>query len=246
MEPAAPRILITRPEPGASQTAEKLRALGFEPVVVPFTQMVGLPVNIDEALSQKVNAIVVTSANALRYLPTDAVKTLCCIQLFAVGDATADAARALGFTDVISADGNASDLYALVLAHVDKDVHLLYLCGATRTLDIEESLLSAGLKFSVVETYKTEKISQLTDNIIGILQDKNIDGVCFYSSVSARIFNDLFALPILSDLIEFKYYFCISARAKNCLPSALSDQIFVCDQPRDDAMIRLISSQFPH
>ena len=145
MGKSAPRILITRPEPGASQTAEKLRAIGFEPIVVPFTQMVGLPVHLDAALAKKTNAIVVPSANALRYLPNEFVNSLSSIRLFAVGDATADAARALGFNYVVSADGKAEDLHRLVLAQVPANSHLLYLCGVTRASDIEDAFFINGI-----------------------------------------------------------------------------------------------------
>ncbi|MGB5801993.1 MAG: hypothetical protein WBG88_17980, partial [Mesorhizobium sp.] len=43
----ARRVLVTRPEPGAAGTAKRLAALGFEPVLLPLTQTVALPVAKD-------------------------------------------------------------------------------------------------------------------------------------------------------------------------------------------------------
>ena len=46
------RVLVTRPEPGAAHTAGKLADMGFEPVLLPLTQTVPLPVALDETLRQ--------------------------------------------------------------------------------------------------------------------------------------------------------------------------------------------------
>lgn len=40
MSEAAPRVLVTRSEPGASETATRLRQAGFEPVVVKVCSVV--------------------------------------------------------------------------------------------------------------------------------------------------------------------------------------------------------------
>ncbi|TJX45058.1 MAG: uroporphyrinogen-III synthase, partial [Mesorhizobium sp.] len=36
------RVLVTRPEPGASRTARKLEEMGFEPLLLPLTETVAL------------------------------------------------------------------------------------------------------------------------------------------------------------------------------------------------------------
>ncbi|MGB3901482.1 MAG: uroporphyrinogen-III synthase [Mesorhizobium sp.] len=43
----ARRVLVTRPEPGAARTAKRLAALGFEPVLLPLTHTIALPVAVD-------------------------------------------------------------------------------------------------------------------------------------------------------------------------------------------------------
>ena len=99
-------VLITRPEPGAGETAERIRQLGFEPVQAPMLRVKVLPVRLPGG----VQAILVTSGNAIAGL-SEIDRS---IRLLAVGDATADRARAAGFTDVTSAGGDAGDLAELV------------------------------------------------------------------------------------------------------------------------------------
>ncbi|HUH09275.1 MAG TPA: hypothetical protein VLZ73_01880, partial [Brevundimonas sp.] len=41
------RVWVTRAEPGAARTAERLTALGFDPVVVPLLTLAHLPGALD-------------------------------------------------------------------------------------------------------------------------------------------------------------------------------------------------------
>lgn len=56
--------------------------------------------------------------------------------VFTVGDATAEAARAAGFTDVLSADGAIGDLAALLLAHLGPNDRVLAAVAARPVADL--------------------------------------------------------------------------------------------------------------
>ena len=100
------KIWITRAQPGADATAERVRALGHEALIAPLLAVQALP---DVAVDLGgVAALAFTSANAVR-----AFADLCAeraIRVFAVGAVTAQAARAAGFKLVLSADGNVEAL----------------------------------------------------------------------------------------------------------------------------------------
>jgi uroporphyrinogen-III synthase len=88
------KLLVLRPEPGASETAERARAIGLEPVVAPLFAIVameGSPVDAD-----RYQAVLLTSANGARHAPPGLTALPC----FAVGERTAEAAREAGFADV--------------------------------------------------------------------------------------------------------------------------------------------------
>ena len=104
----APPVLVTRPEPGASATAARLRALGFAPQVSPLLT-IG-PLATAWPPPEALCAIVVASQHAVPRLPASHYG----VPLFAVGDATAEVARQCGFAQVISAEGDAAALAGLV------------------------------------------------------------------------------------------------------------------------------------
>ena len=85
-------VLVTRPSPDDTTTAEALRARGFEVLRAPMLRFEPVPFQDDADAAY--GAVIVTSANALRAIaPQLAGHRLLKLPLFAVGENTA-AARA--------------------------------------------------------------------------------------------------------------------------------------------------------
>jgi uroporphyrinogen-III synthase len=99
-------IWITRAQPGADVTAERVRALGHDAVVAPLLAVRIMPdVEVD---LRGVAALAFTSAKGVRaFADASGERNL---KVFAVGAATAQAARAAGFKAVLSADGDVEAL----------------------------------------------------------------------------------------------------------------------------------------
>jgi uroporphyrinogen-III synthase len=105
--PERTTVLVTRPSPGAEETAARVAALGLDPVIAPMLSIRALPAG---NLPARLDAVLLTSRNGLLGLPSSLHAT----PLFAVGAATAAAARAHGFADVRSAEADAAALRVLV------------------------------------------------------------------------------------------------------------------------------------
>src|SRR5580765_8394759 len=108
------RVAITRAQPEAERTAEKLRALGADPVIAPLLEVKDRAFDADV---RGVQAFLFTSANGVRasvHKIADRAQPA-----LTVGDATARAARDAGFTDVRSAGGDVTALSALANASLD-------------------------------------------------------------------------------------------------------------------------------
>ena len=75
------RVLVTRPEPGASETARRLEELGFVPIKLPLQEIFALPVGTD-AIRSKIGAVAVTSANAIRHAPRGLLARLAAFAMF--------------------------------------------------------------------------------------------------------------------------------------------------------------------
>lgn len=103
---------MTRAEPGASRTAGRLAAAGFEPVVAPLLAI--RAIGQGEPDLDAVDALAFTSINGVTAFA--ALTARRDRPVFAVGDATAEAATAAGFPNVRSAGGALEDLAALLTA----------------------------------------------------------------------------------------------------------------------------------
>lgn len=109
------KVWVTRAEPGASATAARLTARGHEPIVAPLLAIQPLPF---PALPDALAALAFTSRNGVTALTgRPELERLRRLPVFAVGDATAEAARSLGFHEVTSAKGDVTALAALIRTH---------------------------------------------------------------------------------------------------------------------------------
>jgi uroporphyrinogen-III synthase len=118
-------VLILRPQPGADATAKKAAGLRLEPVVAPLFAIVPLAWEMPERPFQ---AVLLTSANAARALGEAPDRS---IPVYAVGAATAEAARTAGFLNVTAGRGDVAQLVRR--ASGDGIGSLLHLSGLDRT-----------------------------------------------------------------------------------------------------------------
>ncbi len=115
-------LLILRPERGAVATAKRGEAMGLSPMIRSLFAVE--PRAWDAPDPALFDTVLLTSANAVRY-GGGAVGLYRVLPAYAVGAATADAARKAGFADVIEGAGNAADaLRALGEAGHSRPLHL--------------------------------------------------------------------------------------------------------------------------
>ena len=119
------RVLVLRPEPGAGATAKRAREQGLDAVAVPLFEIERLDWQAPEAGG--FNGLLLTSANAVRH-GGEALASLRGLNVYAVGDATADAAREAGFDIAATGDDGVERL----LGSIEPDLGLLHLCGRDR------------------------------------------------------------------------------------------------------------------
>ncbi|HEY0203862.1 MAG TPA: uroporphyrinogen-III synthase [Acetobacteraceae bacterium] len=173
-------VLVTRPEPGASETAARIRALGLTPVLAPMLHIAVLPVR----LGPVVRAVLVTSGNALPPLPAG----LHGLPLLAVGDATAARARAAGFTNVCSGDGDAVALAALAAEVLPPGTALLLATGAGQGGSLAADLRGRGFRVHRRAVYAARPARGLPVAARHALADGILGSAMFLSADTARAF----------------------------------------------------------
>jgi uroporphyrinogen-III synthase len=213
-------IWVTRAEPGASRTAERLRALGHEPRVAPVLRVRPLagPIDLDG-----VGALAFTSGNGVRaFTGLSADRTL---PVFAVGETTALAARQAGFAAVASADGDVAALAALIAASAGRLAGGVLFAGAVEPAgDLVAALTAAGVPARAAPVYDTIALAPEVP--------AGAQALLVHSPKAAQAL----AAAQLAGLSAY----CISAAAAAPLARSAA-RVLVASRPDEDSLLRLLA-----
>jgi uroporphyrinogen-III synthase len=187
-------VLVTRPEPGASETAQRLLALSYHPVLAPLLRVRRL----EPALPLDVSAVLVTSGNAVPCLPASLYST----PLLAVGNATADRARAAGFAHVLSADGDAAALAELTRQVCRPGAALLLATARQQGGSLAATLRAAGFVVHRRAVYAAKPVDRMPQPALQALQGGSLAAALFLSAETARAFARLLPPQLLPALAE--------------------------------------------
>ena len=233
-------ILVTRPLPDGEATAHALRSRGFAVLLAPMLRFE--PVAFQDDGDASYGAVVVTSANALRGAEARLQNSpLLKLPLFAVGEHTAQAARAAGFAKVISADGDVEGLRDRILASVKakalkKTSPLLYLAGADISRDLPGELGERGFTVVTQTTYRMAAVADLPEESRKAFATDAVEAVLHYSRRSARAFIDAIrAAGVEVSALSLPQY-CLSVGIATVLRDAGAMRVVVAASPDEDAL----------
>lgn len=211
-------LLILRPRPGADATAARARALGLEPAVAPLFAMRPLAWT---APPGRFDAVMLTSANAARHAG-DGMTPYLALPCYAVGEATATAARATGFVDLRTGPADGAALIALMAAEGVRAA--LHPCGA------DHIALPDSVRIADVPVYASEPVAELPEAARSALADGALAllhspraAACFAALVPARATIRIAA---------------ISAAAAEAAGTGWA-AVAVAERPRDEALLEL-------
>lgn len=210
------RVWVTRAEPGAGRTAARLTALGFEPLVASLLAIRPLTPAIDLT---GVAALAFTSRNGIEAFAALEATRNC--PVFTVGDATADAARDAGFTDVRSASG---DIHALSVLIAEAAPGLILAPGAAEPAADLATLLAGKAEVRAVAVYEAVET--------GALAPAGFDAVLVHSPRAAR------ALVMHAWALDDRVAVAISPAAAEPLSDLGLREIRIASAPTDDAMLQ--------
>lgn len=226
------RVLVTRAEPGASDTAARLAALGHQPLRAPVLRIETAtgPVPLGDA-----RAVLFTSTNGVRAF---SVLSGSRPEAFCVGDATAEAARAAGFSTVHSADGDLHALAALVAATLTPaDGNLFHAAGADLAGDLAGLLRARGFTVRVHTCYRAIEADAFEPDVVRALEDARVDAVMFHSARGATAFVKLakrFAATARIDAL------CLSEAVADAARAAPWRCVLSAKAPRESELLSLL------
>ncbi|MDE2227744.1 MAG: uroporphyrinogen-III synthase [Alphaproteobacteria bacterium] len=183
------KALVTRPRQDAAGLVAALAARGIEPLLEPLLAIELVP-GADAALAAALvgaQALLFTSANGARAFAAATPRRD--LPAFAVGDATARAARAAGFDRVESAGGDIHALVALVAQRLRPEAGALVHAAASAVAgDLAGALTRAGFAARRVRLYDAVAASSFGAESRRVLGAGAIDFAIFFSPRTAETF----------------------------------------------------------
>ena len=223
-------IWITRAQPGADATAARVAGLGLEAVVEPLLEVrrtTDAPIDLTD-----VSAIAFTSANAVAAFAERSPERA--VRVFAVGDATAAAARGQRFSNVLSAQGDVTTLAAALGARRrELPGVILYPAAADPSQDLAGALGAAGLRVRQITLYET-LVRQPSAALIERLS--RIDGVLVHSAKAAKVLAGFLNSHPSPDLAAY----CLSPQIGRSLRHAGLVAVLTAESPNEAALLALL------
>ena len=206
----AGRILVTRAEPGAGDTAARLVEMGFDPLLEPMLELVAVSPAPDFKVDQA-GGLVFTSANGVRFFAE--ASTQRDLTAWCVGPATEATAREVGFTDILNADGDAEALFALLAREVAPGgAPLLHVANTAAVGDLVARLNAVGVAAHFLGLYEARPRLALSDAAEAALRSGNIAAILIHSAKGAEALNACFGA------VETRSIHLVAVSAKAAVP----------------------------
>jgi uroporphyrinogen-III synthase len=180
-------VLVTRSEPGASETAQRLADHGYAPLVEPLFAIEAIPASVPPY-----DALAFTSANGVRaFAQLDPTRNR---PVFCVGGRTAQQALDLGFTQIMSSDGDVGDLAILVADKLPSGARLLHTGNEESRGDLAGMLAAKGIQASFVPTFRAAAVARPGRRLAAHLQGETaFEAVLVHSARAAAILSQFAA-----------------------------------------------------
>ena len=232
-------VLVTRGWPGAERTATGLRAMGINPIISPVLDVnfrAALNVNLDY-----VQAIVFTSSNGVRsWGPRRQERDF---PVFTVGEATAAAARDIGFTDVYAARGDVESLAELIIDDLSPSTGaILHVRGIHVAGDLSGALKAAGFTCRESIGYGTVSVDSLGEDAIASILSGSPVKVLIHSARGAKAFLELLKKFGLNRWLGSVSVYGISKKAVKPLEGVGFADIQTAPTPDENALLGLLKN----
>ena len=232
------RLLLTRPHADSKKLARYLAAHGVSSVIEPLLNIrFRKGPSLDTA---GVAALAFTSANGVHAFTKRSLRRD--LPVFAVGDATARAARDAAFKEVKSAMGDVNDLaHLLSQALSPKAGPILHPAASQVAGDLAGRLIDAGFTYRREVIYKAEEMTILSRETCTAIARRDIDGVVLMSPRTGRIFKELMIRSKLAERAASMTAFCLSAAVAGAAKGLPWRKVQTAERPEQDAFMELLT-----
>jgi len=236
------RLMITRPQEDTAPLASALALLGVESILEPL-----LSIELSDSATPDLTnaqALLLTSANGVRAFA--AISAQRNLPVYAVGDATAQAAVEAGFENVTSAAGDVASLAGLVQGKLKpQDGVLVHIAGSKVAGDLAGLLGQAGFEYRRIQLYHANKAVSLSAKGLSALESGDIDGVVLYSPRTAESFAALLIKAGGASCAGRLKAFCLSDAVAASAGALKWAQVVIAETPDQAALIKSVKEMIP-
>lgn len=233
------RLLITRPADDARSLADELAARGIDSVIAPVMTVADATGPAPDLAG--VQAVLITSANGVR-----ALARMCEtreVPVLAVGDASAAAARDLGFQSVTSAGGDVAALAKLTADSLDPaNGALLHVAGSSVAGDLRGDLTRAGFDCRRAVLYEARPVDSLGAEARDALSKGEIDGVLLYSPRTAKTFAAIVHKDGVAGACARLTAYCLSPAVADAVQGLRWRRVVVAAAPDQDSLLAAVDA----
>lgn len=234
-------LIVTRPAEDAPVLCFVLKSLGHHPrlcsvIDIHYDDTVPLPpITRNDALAfTSVNGVRAFARRKQVHPP---------IPAFAVGAATAEALRQIGFSQVHEASGD-SDSLAELIADKPPFGALIHIAGRDRAGDLASAVRAHGIVFKQVVAYRAQAMTALPEEIVQALETGASDGVLIFSSRTAEIFLRLAQeAGVLAQAKKLTAY-CLSPKTAVTLIAGGFEKCHTAPRPTQSSVLSLITKGY--
>ena len=227
-------ILLTRPIDDSIEMIEKFKSLGHDVSHLPLLNIE--KVNHGNFNFNNYDAFIFSSSNSIKFLDIKNINKN--IKCFSVGSATERKIRALGFQNVIPAEGSVNSLIEIIQNNFDtSDGKLLYISGETIAYELDKDLKSKGYNIDRLINYKTTHNDFNDTNFINELKKKIPNIVYIYSENSAKSFLKFINNSGLKDEWMDTNLMCMGEKASTILNDIKWKKIFLFNPGEEEFLL---------
>lgn len=229
------RILVTRPREQARELARELQRRGHDVLIEPLLTIEALSPPTPDP--EGIQAVLLTSANAAHALRGQLLR----LPVYAVGRASAQAARAAGCAQVHEAEGDAERLARLVIERRRPvDGALLHPSGEEVREELAETLAAHGFEVRRHVVYRARAATTFSPALEAVLRQRALDAVLFFSPRTASIFVALAKSHGLGGVLGASEALCLSENVAIACRALDWRRVLVAQRPERAAILELL------
>lgn len=230
----SPLVVVTRPFPDCTRTAQQVERVGFD----SFEEPLGIVsyFSLDDVRIPREVGFILTSHRAVSALKTISFSTY--PTFYVVGERTAHTLRQNGFDDIAVTAANVANLTDWLIKRKDMiQTPLIYLRGRDVSVPLAETLTDKGFNIDEHTVYAIDTVESFSNEFTALLTSQRALVILLMSERTAKAFMRLLSGfdPQVKDRLR---YLCFSPKIAETVEEHGGKSIDSCDDPTEDALVQ--------